>query len=158
MSDPHREYVAGFLFRQRTPTLKQVLLVRKNHPEWQKNMLNGVGGELEGREIPGEAMIREFREEAHYMTNKWEFFAREMGPGYTVHFFRHTLDPEFEKKKPYEAPAKNDVGEELEWHDANGIKSPVIGNLNWLIPLALDPRRIECYIDTNGDIRKIVTW
>jgi 8-oxo-dGTP pyrophosphatase MutT (NUDIX family) len=158
MSEPIRRYVAGFLFRHKTPVSKEVLLVRKTHPKWQANLLNGIGGEIEGIETSKEAMIREFSEEANYMTNAWEYFANESGPGYSVFFFRHTLDPKWEDKHPYESPEFNDKGEGLEWHYAHAVQYPVIGNLRWLLPLALDPRPIECSIETKGDIRKIMTW
>jgi 8-oxo-dGTP pyrophosphatase MutT (NUDIX family) len=152
MSD-YRRYVAGFLFRW-TRTGRQVLLVRKNHPKWQANMLNGIGGGIEGIETAAQAMRREFAEEANYVT-EWEFFANERGPGYSVFFFRHTIGVD---EPLYEAPSENDRGEELEWYNVDGVKCPVIGNLHWLLPLALDPRPIECSVDTTGDIRKIVTW
>lgn len=160
----YRRYVAGFLFRQQIPTVlnayvgKHVLLVRKNHPKWQAGLMNGIGGEIEDGESILGAMVREFTEEAKFVTNGWDLFASEHGPGYEVWFFRHTLNAEWEAKQPYEAPAANDKGEELEWCDARDIKYPVIGNLRWLMPLALDPRPIQVRAETTGDIRKIMTW
>ena len=53
-------YVVGFAF---TKDLKRVLLINKNKPEWQKGLLNGVGGKIEGKETPLEAMRREAIEE-----------------------------------------------------------------------------------------------
>jgi 8-oxo-dGTP pyrophosphatase MutT (NUDIX family) len=156
MSDDVRMYVAGFLFRNRTPVMKQVLLVRKTHPAWQANMLNGIGGKIDPGETQHQAMRREFLEEAHYVTGAWDYFAFEKGPGYQVYFFRHTLD--HEAALNYVAPFQNDEGEELSWHSVDSIKYPIIGNLNWLIPLALDPRPMMASVITTGDIRKLVTW
>jgi len=146
----HRRYVAGFLFRA-----GRVLLVRKTHPKWQAGYMNGIGGEIESGESREQAMQREFVEEAKYLTNRWDFFAIENGPGYEVHFFRYTaIDPDLH----YVAPKVNDKGEDLEWCDPLSVKYPVLGNLNWLLPLALDPRPIKCNAITTGDIRKLGTW
>jgi 8-oxo-dGTP pyrophosphatase MutT (NUDIX family) len=159
-----RKYVAGFLFREMTQKLmqvKQVLLVRKNRPEWQAGLMNGIGGQIEGTETAREAMVREFHEEANYappMNDGWELFANERGPGYEVFFFRHTMDAQMDAS--YIAPSRNDSGEELEWVDVWPWppQYPVIGNLNWLLPLALDPRSIQAYVDTQGDIKRLKTW
>lgn len=154
MSEDYRRYTAGFLFRWRTPQVRQVLLVRKSHPKWQAGMMNAIGGEFEPGENGRTCIKREFEEEANLMTNDWDLFCTEEGPGYEVHFYRYTLHPDAR----YKAPAKNDKDEELEWCDPLGPKYPVIGNLNWLLPLALDPRPLTSSIKTAGDIRKLVTW
>lgn len=154
----YRKYVAGFLFRviPNTPRFKEVLLVRKNHPDWQRGMMNGIGGEIESGESMHTCMMREFKEEANFITNGWDLFSSEHGPGYEVWFFRHTIEGPLAEK--YVAPPANDANEALEWCDALNVKYPVIGNLNWLLPLALDPRPLQSRIETTGDIRKIMTW
>lgn len=149
MSEDKRIYTAGFLFRG-----AKVLLVRKTHPKWQAGMLNAVGGELEPGESLSQCMAREFREEANYSTTAWDAFCVEWGPGYEVTFYRHRLSPDDD----FLPPPANDKGEELEWHEASNIKDPVIGNLKWLVPLALDPRPLTSWLRTSGDIRKLVTW
>ena len=53
-------YVVGFLFN---PDMTEVVLIKKNRPDWQKGLLNGVGGKIESGEDPITAMIREFKEE-----------------------------------------------------------------------------------------------
>jgi 8-oxo-dGTP diphosphatase len=53
-------YVAGFLFDSKR---ENVVLIRKNKPEWQADKLNGVGGKIEDGEVPAAAMFREFTEE-----------------------------------------------------------------------------------------------
>lgn len=143
-------YVAGFLFHK-----GRVLLVRKSHPKWQENMMNGVGGGIEGDESERDAMRREFHEEAGMMLHNWQAFAVEHGPGYEVHFFRCTLPDGVVLTNMRKI---NDVGEDLEWRDPMNVKYPFIGNLNWLLPLAMDPRPIHAMVETTGDIRKLVTW
>jgi 8-oxo-dGTP diphosphatase len=48
--------------------MKSVLMIKKNRPEWQKGLLNGIGGKMEHGEIPIETMIREFQEECGIKT------------------------------------------------------------------------------------------
>lgn len=146
-----RNYVAGFLFNDRG----MVLLVRKTHPGWQANLMNAVGGEIEKPETPHEAMIREFTEEAALRTQDWNKFCTETGPGYRVHFYRCFLT---KANANYQPPRANDKGEELEWCDPRSVKYPVIGNLNWLLPMAGDPRHLNVSVTTGDDIRAIATW
>ena len=60
-----KKFVVGFAFDN---TLSNVVMIRKNRPEWQKGSLNGVGGHIEDGEIAIEAMAREFREETGVYT------------------------------------------------------------------------------------------
>lgn len=56
--------VVGFIFSH---DLKQVLLIRKKRPDWQKRRLNGIGGHLNAKERKNldfnNAFIREAKEE-----------------------------------------------------------------------------------------------
>lgn len=55
-----KRYVIGFMFDE---TIKHVVLIRKNRPDWQAGKLNGIGGHIEPGEFPIDAMVREFHEE-----------------------------------------------------------------------------------------------
>lgn len=126
-------YVAGFLF---SSDRKKVVLIRKNKPEWQKGRLNGVGGKVELNEQATDAMVREFYEETG--TNAfapWELFARLSGETAEVLFYRA-----FVKPPPHVAPVIQSVtDEEVAWYAIDRLhKLPVLPNLRWLIPLALD--------------------
>jgi 8-oxo-dGTP diphosphatase len=72
-----RYMVLGFAIDERT---KQVLLIRKNRPEWQAGKLNGIGGHLEAcdRNSSRDAMVREFKEETGIATPDfiWELRGR----------------------------------------------------------------------------------
>lgn len=61
-------YALGFAFDK---DFKQVVLIRKNKPTWQKGLLNGVGGKVEPGETPYNAMVREFREETGVLHESW---------------------------------------------------------------------------------------
>lgn len=56
-----QEYVVSFIF---TPSMAKVWLIEKLKPEWQKGLLNGIGGKIEEGELPLEAAYRELKEEA----------------------------------------------------------------------------------------------
>ena len=149
MKDGKRVYVAGFLLLG-----DGVLLVRKNRPEWQAKYLNGIGGEVLPNEEPDVAMVREFKEEVGIEITDWNLFANEEGPGYEVYFYRCRLPRNYLGS----FNKVNDVGEELEWHPHRYVRDPMIGNLNWLLPLASDPREIIVMAKTTSDIRRIGTW
>lgn len=67
-----KQYVLGFLF---SPDLQHVVLVRKARPDWQRGLLNGLGGHVKAGETPLEAMAREFQEEAGLRVDDWECVA-----------------------------------------------------------------------------------
>lgn len=83
---PPTQYVVGFAFDL---TKERVALVRKNRPLWQAGKLNGVGGGWDEGESRGEAVRREFREEAGVDVENWHFFAESTGrkKAHMVHFF-----------------------------------------------------------------------
>lgn len=59
-------YCLGFAF---DPTLQQVALIQKNRPDFLKGRWTGVGGHVEEGETAGQAMAREFEEEANVGTS-----------------------------------------------------------------------------------------
>ena len=64
--------MVGFLFRN---SGTEVALVRKLKPEWQRGLLNGIGGKIEPGEDSREAMVREFEEETGARVDAWRSFA-----------------------------------------------------------------------------------
>jgi 8-oxo-dGTP diphosphatase len=67
------KYVVGFYF---SPDTKDVLLILRNRPDWQKGFYNGLGGHVENNETPIDAMVREFKEETGISTHRshWKNF------------------------------------------------------------------------------------
>jgi 8-oxo-dGTP diphosphatase len=123
--DTMKRWVAGFLFRDG----RDVALVLKTHPAWQAGKLNGVGGKVEGAESPLEAMRREFEEEAGAKVEDWREFAVLNVEAGAIHFFAAHGDYELESL----------TDEAVSWHPLSELATlPVIPNLRWLIPLALD--------------------
>ena len=123
-------YVVGFAFD--TVDRGRVLLIRTNRPTWQAGRLNGVGGHIERTdEHPHAAMQREFLEEAGLDVANWREFAQLEGDDFRVHVFRVTLDS-FEG-----VAAQTDEPLVVVPLPILGCQ-PVISNLLWLIPLAMD--------------------
>lgn len=61
-----KNYVVGFITDK-----KRVLLIRKNRPEWQKGLYNGIGGLMQENETPELAMTRESKEETNLDITNW---------------------------------------------------------------------------------------
>lgn len=119
------EYVAGF---QINPLYKTVSLIRKLKPDWQRGKLNAIGGKIEEGERPGQAMIREFHEEAGLVIHNWAHFATVQGDWGAVYFFRtfSLLTPHSKEE------------EQIEVHGIAEVPyDQCIPNLSWLIPLAI---------------------
>lgn len=130
-------YVVGFLFDE---ALHNVVLIRKNKPDWQAGKLNGVGGKIELTDIsPVAAMVREFKEETGLQTvpEGWHVYV-ELGDAHAtweVTFFWAT------------APSLG-LGTVATLTDEAIVVTPVsvalsstaniMANLSWLIPMALN--------------------
>lgn len=136
-----KEYVVGFMF---SPRATDVVLIKKNRPDWQKDKLNGVGGLVKEGENVAQAMIREFQEETNVHHTNWERFAIGTSNDETerVHFFRTN-------SYKYDFVATNETEEVfiIPLDQLNDF--PLIYNLKWLIELALDYNTLDtkfCYI------------
>lgn len=139
------DYVCGFCF---DPAGKQIVLIKKNRPEWQKGLLNGVGGKVEEGEQHREAIQREFLEETGVKIENWELFCVYQGKDYVVHFFK-TFSLEYDK---IESKTDEHVSVyEIDFLNSSDVlrwtKNKTIDNLKWLIPLALDTRidTVACF-------------
>lgn len=121
----YTNWVVGLLFN----TKGELALVSKTHPAWQAGKLNGVGGKIEEGESAAEAMQREFTEEAGAEVKEWREFALLKVQDGQVHFFVAHGD--------YTLQSMTD--EKVGWYEVSDLKAlPLIQNLEWLIPLALD--------------------
>lgn len=123
-------YVLGFAF----DLDGAVALIRKTKPAWQKGKLNGIGGKVEDRELPVEAMEREFLEETgiNIPALAWREYATMYSGAHIIHCFTARL---FERDRPLIS------GEEgkADWYHplSPGGRPDALPNLSWLIPMAL---------------------
>lgn len=131
------KYVVAFAFNN---DLSHVALIRKNKPEWQKGKLNGVGGKIEKRETPSQAVSREFGEEAGIQKipcNNWKLFCIMEGTnndGIEFQVWCYAIKLDLKKIISIEE-------EKIEIIETKNIlfgRLDIIENLSWLIPLAMD--------------------
>lgn len=136
-------YVLGFLFSY---DLQRVALIRKERPNWQKGKLNGIGGHIEEGEMSVDAMSREFFEGTGVKVPLWDWqeFCQMEGSVFRVDCFTARLktagpDPELEKK----------TDETPRWYSLEFLhieEPPMIPNLKWLIPMALEEDDINVFV------------
>jgi 8-oxo-dGTP diphosphatase len=133
--NPEKQYVLGFLF---DPEKSTVLLIEKKRPAWQSGRLNGIGGKINPGEVPLAAMIREFEEETAVMLTRWTRFAEMSGDGFRIYCY---------KAFSYSIGATKTATDEEVFciRLDNFLNCPIMPNLAWLIPLALDG-------DTRADV------
>jgi 8-oxo-dGTP diphosphatase len=110
----------------------RVAMVLKNRPAWQAGRFNAIGGKIEDKEDPAQAMAREFLEETGVDTkpSDWEFLTQLEGPGFEVNFF-HMYSDLVDLARTVES-------EEIHLLDPLDLPPNIIHNIRWLIPLALD--------------------
>jgi 8-oxo-dGTP diphosphatase len=132
VSAPHTAYCLGFLF---TEERDAVVLIKKARPAWQKGKFNGIGGHVEDGESASLAMQREANEEAGVpFAVKWELFAVMRGADWTCHCFRA-----FDTTAAEEANSDAGADEQIAYAMLSRLDAmPLLPNLRWLIPLALD--------------------
>jgi 8-oxo-dGTP diphosphatase len=126
-----RHYTVGFCF---SPSLEEVVLIRKAKPDWQKGKLNGVGGSFEEGEDMFQCMEREFKEETTIEQKGWQHFATGWYDCHQGSCAVHYLVSRFEARHhfiprmPIEQP---------DWYSINLVHTHlIIPNLLWLIPMA----------------------
>ncbi len=124
-------YTLGFLFSE---DKKSVVLIEKTKPEWQKGLLNGVGGKIEELEMPNYTIVREFKEETKATTflSDWTLFANMIGEDFHVACYVAFNQKAFDD-------AKTNTEEKVYKVKIKDLDfSKCVSNLSWLIPMALD--------------------
>jgi len=129
-----KEMVVVFVF---SPDGKEVMLIRKDHPEYLAGTLNGVGGKVEYGELTSQAAYRETKEESGLGIEDLAQYCIYWGMSgenrpYVLHFFKS-----FQGFEGYESL----TSEKLEiWKVSKAMLAPDANNLPWLLPMALDRR------------------
>lgn len=143
------DYVVGYMLR---PSREEVLLLCKQHPEYQKGKWNGVGGKIEAGESSIAAMVREFHEEAGVLTTQrdWEHFATlhstrpdagSGGTGYTIYLFRSIVEEFPYFKQMTDEPLEIFNLADIYRGTSRGLipetqPIPTLPNMRFLLPLA----------------------
>ena len=129
--DIRTRYVVGFMFDlSRT----KVALIRKQKPDWQKGLLNGIGGKIEPNESKLFAMKREFFEETSVQSEAWDWeeFAMMVGNDWQVNCFRAFSDDAINSVKTI----TDETVVVVNVADLHLYKT--ISNIPWLVHMALD--------------------
>lgn len=125
-------YVCGFVFDE---ALEHVALVVKRRPDWQRGLLNGIGGAMNaGERRPRDTMAREFTEETGLSIHEsnWTMFAEMLDPVKKVrvaYFYAVT-----NSVSGIMTVTDEPVGLYLV-HDIAGRAA--VPDVQWLVPLAL---------------------
>lgn len=131
-----KKYVLGFLFSYGG---EKVALIKKNKDDWQKGLLNGIGGKINSGENQAAAMFREFKEEAgvELLNVNMTHFGTMKGEGWSVELYKMFSDDLLWKVKTNSD--EGEVGIYNTMEVTGYLTGPNrISNLNWLIPIALE--------------------
>jgi len=128
-----KNYTIGALL---TADFKQVLLIEKQRPEWQKGKYNLPGGHIEENETGYHCISREFREETGVDIRPagWNHIGRIHNPdNYFVEFYAAIYDETKHGRIDFNAS-----DEQVMWASVDNLPDNVISNLRWLIPFAIN--------------------
>jgi len=127
-------YSCGLIFNE---DKTQVLLIRKNRPQWQAGMFNGIGGKVEEGESALECMIRESHEETTIKDENWRSIACLHGADFRVDFFA-IYNQDFEKIKPLTDELLYPINVKDIYNRQFYFYNEIMRNLRVVISLALD--------------------
>ena len=124
-------YVVGLLF---SDDLQRVGVLHKQHPEWQRGMINGPGGKVEPEEHPDDAMVREFAEETGVTVQPWELCVMNEGPDFGIWFYRSRSSLLLDR-------LGSPTDEQVEPMAVQQVLADprLMPSLRWIIPFCQDP-------------------
>lgn len=72
---------------------KEILLLKKNNPDWQKGLYNGIGGKVELNTTPLETIIKKSEEDLGINISNWRELDSEISSsGIEIVYFLTTLN------------------------------------------------------------------
>ena len=102
----------------------KVLLLRKNNPDWQKGLYNGVGGKVNLDETPLEAIIRECQKEVGLEIPNWnQIETIPLQSGVDLTYFFAVIEEEELKK------AQSLQDERVEFFDIDNLPKNILKDL-----------------------------
>ena len=103
---------------------KEILLLRKNNPDWQKGLYNGIGGKVELNTTPLETIIKKCQEELGVNISNWiELDSEISSSGVEIVYFLTTLN-EGEIKK-----LQSQTDERAELFSINNLPTNILQDL-----------------------------
>lgn len=112
-------YVVGIITDK-----ERVLLLKKNNPDWQKGLYNGVGGKVELEETPLEAIIKQCNKEVGLNVINWsEIETNILNNGIELTYFFAILEKEEIEK------AQSLQGERVELFSIDNLPKNVLKDI-----------------------------
>mgnify|MGYP001236512231 FL=1 len=103
---------------------KEILLLKKNNPDWQKGLYNGIGGKVELNTTPLETIIKKCQEELAVNISNWiELDSEISSSGIEIVYFLTTLN-EGEIKK-----LQSQTDERAELFSINNLPTNILQDL-----------------------------
>ncbi|MBK6303624.1 MAG: NUDIX hydrolase [Arcobacter sp.] len=103
---------------------KEILLLKKNNPDWQKGLYNGIGGKVELNTTPLETIIKKCEEELGINISNWiELDSEISSSGIEIVYFLTTLN-EGEIKK-----LQSQTDERAELFSINNLPTNILQDL-----------------------------
>ena len=103
---------------------KEILLLKKNNPDWQKGLYNGIGGKVELNTTPLETIIKKCQEELGANISNWiELDSEISSSGIEIVYFLTTLN-ENEIKK-----LQSQTDERAELFSINNLPTNILQDL-----------------------------
>ena len=103
---------------------KEILLLKKNNPDWQKGLYNGIGGKVELNTTPLETIIKKYQEELGLNISNWiELDSEISSSGIEIVYFLTTLN-EGEIKK-----LQSQTDERAELFSINNLPTNILQDL-----------------------------
>lgn len=135
------------------PEFENVLLIERTKDDWQKGMLNGLGGKIDKNEKPFDAVLRELKEEYYYEDSKDLIVISNFGVmqerGMFGNIYAYAcIDKNYHNnytkfcEQLYEG--RIEVEGKVRSYDIKTIltdvayKKKVLSNITWMIPMAID--------------------
>ncbi len=127
----------------------KILLLRKNNPDWQKGLYNGVGGKVNLDETPLEAIIRECQKEVGLEISNWnQIETIPLQSGVDLTYFFAVIEEEELKK------AQSLQDERVEFFDIDNLPKNILKDLKEQI----DNIFLKIESKTHKKIKRIVAY
>jgi 8-oxo-dGTP diphosphatase len=130
-----QKYTIGIVF---SPDFKQVALIRKQRPDWQKGKINFPGGTCQGEEKPEANIVRKFAAETGMKIDRTHWHRIGIlvnAENYTCDIFAAVHIAGIHG--PLNAPGTPDA-EIPAWYDVDALPDNVLSNLHWLVPFGIN--------------------
>lgn len=113
---------------------KEIKIVHKDRPEWQKGKINLPGGKVEPGETPEQAAKREFQEEVGATANKVVLMGKILGKDCIIYCF-HVVEV-----GEINLPRSSTETEKVEWMFISDLMTDkrLMPNLRVIIPLLVN--------------------